>query len=166
MGFGDFAKNALGANLAMTTGGLSMGLMGDKGRSFAGNLPFVGGFSKSLLGDPAEEAHQKAMQQVAAAAAQRRPEMMQSRMNAMGQMSQAFEPMNRMTAEMNGMGPDARMMDIQAMTQNPMSQGMQDQMYQSAFGYKAPPGRGAPPPGFAPGMTPPQNGSQFRMPGR
>jgi hypothetical protein len=166
MGFGDFAKNALGANLAMTTGGLSLGLMGDKGRSFAGNLPIVGGLAKSVFGDPAEEAHQKAMQQVAAAAAKRRPEMMQSRMNAMGQMSQAFEPMNRMTAEMNGMGPDARMMDIQAMTQNPMSQGMQDQMYQSAFGYGAAPKNGAPPPGFAPGMTPPKNASPFRMPGR
>jgi hypothetical protein len=97
-----------------------------------------------------------------AAAAQRRPEMMQSRMNAMNQMSQAFEPMNRMNAEMNGMGPDARMMDIQAMTRNPMSQGMQDQMYMSAFGQKAPPGQGAPPPGFAPGQQHPQ----FRMPGR
>jgi hypothetical protein len=166
MGFGDFAKNALGANLAMTTGGLSMGLMGDKGRSFAGNLPIVGGLAKSVFGDPAEEAHQKAMQQVAAAAAQRRPEMMQSRMNAMGQMSQAFEPMNRMTAEMNGMGPDARMMDIQAMTQNPMSQGMQDQMYKSAFGYGAAPNNGAPPPGFAPGQPPQRNASPFRMPGR
>lgn len=164
MGFGDFAKNALGANLAMTTGGLSMGLMGDKGRSFAGNLPIVGGLAKSVFGDPAEEAHQKAMQQVAAAAAQRRPQMMESRMNAMRQMAPAFEPMNKMMAEMNGMGPDARMMDMNAMTQNPMTQGMQDQMYQNAFGGRmAPPSGGAPPPGFANGQMPQQN--NFRMPG-
>jgi hypothetical protein len=162
MDFGSIGKNLVGGNLAMTTGGLSLGLMGDKGRSFAGNLPIVGGLAKSVFGDPAEEKHQRAMQQVAAAAAQRRPEMMQSRMNAINQMSQAFEPMNRMTAEMNGMGPDARMMDIQSMTRNPMSQGMQDQMYMSAFGQKAPPGQGAPPPGFLPGQQSPQ----FRIPGR
>jgi type VI protein secretion system component VasK len=164
MDFGSIGKGLLGGGLAMTTGGLSLGLMGDKGRSFAGNLPFVGGFSKALLGDPAEEAHQKAMQKVAAAAAQRRPEMMQSRMNAMGQMSQAFEPMNRMTAEMNGMGPDARMMDIQSMTQNPMSQGMQDQMYQSAFGTNAPTNSSLSPE-FAPGQGK-RNVSPFRIPGR
>jgi hypothetical protein len=165
MGFSDIAKGAVGGGLAMTTGGLSLGLMGDKGRSFAGNLPFVGGLYKSAFGDPAEEAHQKAMAEVAAAAAQRRPQMMESRMNAMRQMAPAFDPMNKMLGEMNGMGPDARMMDMNAMVQNPMTQGAQDQMYQSAFGGRmAPPNSGRPPPGFAPGQTPPQN--QFRMPGR
>lgn len=47
-----------------------------------------------------------------------RPELMQARMNAMGQMSHAFEPMNAMMGQ--AYGPQAQF-DIQSMIKNPYS---------------------------------------------
>jgi hypothetical protein len=126
--------------------------MGFSLRRLVNSIPVVGGIGSSIWGDPDQEAHQKAMKRASGQAAQYRPELMNSRMNAISQMSQAFEPMNQMMQQVYGggqpgKGPTGGMMDIEAMTQNPMSQGMQDQMYQSAFGTNAPPRTG---PAFSP----------------
>ena len=130
------------------------------------SIPVIGSLGASIWGDPDQEAHEEAMKKASALAAQSRPEMMNSRMNAIGQMSQAFEPMNRMMQATYGgnqpAGPTGGMMDIGAMAKNPMSQGLQDQMYQSAFGRQAPPG--APPPGFANGQNPQAGNSAFGLP--
>ena len=116
-------------------------------------IPGLGSLGSAIWGDPDQEAHSKAMKAASAQAAKYRPELMNSRMNAIGQMSQAFEPINQLMQQMYGggqpgVGPTGGAMDIQGMIQNPMSQGMQDQMYQSAFGTKAPPGM--PPPNANP----------------
>lgn len=135
---------------------------GDRARSFVNAIPGVGGLTTALFGDPAQEAHARAMREASSAAAKRRPELMNSRLQALSQMSQAFEPMNRLMAEYNGMGPNSKMMDIQSMIQNPMTQGMQDQMYQAAFGRNAPPA--APPPGFSNGQNPQPGIQPFGLP--
>lgn len=130
-------------------------------------IPVIGGLGTAIWGDPDQEAHEAAMKKMSAAAAQYRPELMNSRMQSISQMSQAFEPMNQMMQQVYGggkpgAGPTGGFMDIQSMIQNPMSQGMQDQMYQNAFGRRAPPQ--APPPGFANGQNPQAGSKPFGLP--
>jgi hypothetical protein len=131
-------------------------------RNFVNNIPIVGGFTSSAFGDPKQEAKQDAFRQATAQINQARPEMMQSRLNAMSNTSAAFQPMNKMLQQTYGgfsdpkmqtqegqMDPNSGMMDFNQLNQNPMTQGMQDQMYMAAFGRPAPPSRipGAPPNG-------------------
>ncbi len=134
-------------------------------RNITNSIPGVGGLTTAIFGDPKQEAKQKAMQRAAQQSNQYRAELLPSRLNAMSQMSGAFEPMNNMLGKMYGgfndpslqtqqgqMGPGPQMVDINAMNQNPMTQGMMNQISQNATGRPAPPIR--PPPGMGP---PPAN---------
>jgi hypothetical protein len=143
--------------------------MGFSIRRFGNSIPVAGGFLSSIWGDPDKEKHQRSIEQAGQQIAQYRPELMNSRMNSISQMAGAFEPMNQLMQQMYGggkpgAGPTGGMMDIQSMINNPMTQGMQDQMYQAAFGRGAPPGQGAPPPGFANGQNPQAANLPFGLP--
>ena len=106
--------------------------------AFWNELPVVGGLLGGIFGNPEEEAHQKALHKAQQEMYQYRPELMQVRMNTMGQMSHAFEPMNNLMAQ--AYGPQAQF-DIQSMVKNPFSQDAQDRMYQQAHPPKAAPSR-------------------------
>lgn len=82
-------------------------------------LPLIGGF----FDDPAAEAKQKALGQLAAAYQAQRPEMAQSQTNALNQTLGAYAPANNMMGQMYG--PSA-MQDLTALGQNPMTPGMMD----------------------------------------
>src|ERR1044071_3465527 len=96
-----------------------MGLF-DFGRSFINGLPFVGGITSSLWGDPSQEAVQHSYGQAQQLEAQQRANMMGARMNAMNQAALAFGPRNQMLGEMMGSGKP--LMDLNPMLQNPMNQ--------------------------------------------
>jgi hypothetical protein len=142
--------------------------IGDRGRRMINSVPIFGPIAKTIFGDPDQEAHERAMKQAADEMSANRVGMMESRVGSMQNMAQAFEPMNQMMQQMygggaTGKGPNGGMLDLQAMAQNPFTQGMQDNMYQSAFGRKAPPNSGSAPPGFANGQNP-QAGHPAFMP--
>ena len=128
----------------------------DFGRSVLNKMPFTGGLTSSLWGDPAQEDVQKSFDQAQQQMAQQRAGMMDSRMNAMNQGALAFGPRNQMLGEMMGKGPGQNLMDLDPMLQNPMTQQMQGDIRQQAFG--RPPAPGAPPPmAGQPGQPPPLN---------
>lgn len=106
----------------------------DFGRSFINSLPGVGGLTSSLWGDPSQEAVQKSYQQAQEELKKQRANMMDARMNAMGQGALAFGPRNQMLGEMMGKGPGQNLMDLGPMLQNPMPQGMQNDIRNQAFG--------------------------------
>ncbi len=121
-------------------------------RNITNSIPGVGGLTTAIFGDPKQETKQKAMAKAAADANKYRAELLPSRLNAMSQMSGAFEPMNNMLGKMYGgfndpslqtqqgqMGPGPQMVDINAMNQNPMTQGIMNQISQNANGRPAPP---------------------------
>lgn len=110
-----------------------MGLF-DFGRKFVNSLPGVGGITSSLWGDPSQEAVQEAFGKSREEMAKQRANMMDARMNAMNQGALAFGPRNRMLGEMMGMGQGQNLMDLGPMLQNPMPQGMQDDIRNQAFG--------------------------------
>lgn len=123
----------------------------DFGRSFLNSLPFTGGLTTSLWGDPSQEAHQNSLAQAQQQLAQQRNNMMDARMNAMNQGALAFGPRNQMLAEMMGKGPGSKVMDLGPMLQNPMPAQQQSSIRQAAFGSapptQAPPGYGGGPAG-------------------
>lgn len=122
----------------------------DFGRSFLNKLPFTGGLTSSLWGDPAQENTQQSFDQAQQMLAQQRSGMMDSRMNAMNQGALAFGPRNQILGEMIGKGPGQNLMDLGPMLQNPMSPQMQGDIRQAAFG-SAPPQNA--PPGFGGGIA-------------
>lgn len=145
-----FLDNAFSMGMVPSSGGMSLGALGDKGRNFAGGIPFVGGMFKGLFGDPEQEAMQRAFAEAQQKMAMQRNNMMDSRMNAMSQGALAFGPRNQMLGEMMGRGPNSQAMDLAPMMQNPMSQGMQSGIREAAFG-TAPPSNA--PPGMGGGPT-------------
>ncbi len=146
-----FLDNAFSMGMIPSSGGMSLGALGDKGRNLAGGLPFVGGMFKGIFGDPEQEAMQRAYEQAQQQMAMQRNNMMDSRMNAMGQGALAFGPRNQMLGEMMGKGPNSNAMDLSPMMQNPMSPSMQGSIRQAAFG-SAPPQNA--PPGMGGGLAP------------
>ena len=80
-----------------------------------GAVPFVGNM---FGGNDAQEAHQKQFQNIIAQMQAQKPLNEQSRMNAMNQGALAFEPMQKLIAQMYG--PQA-VVDIKAMQQNPLA---------------------------------------------
>ncbi len=117
-----------------------MGLF-DFGRKFFNSMPFVGGITSSIWGDPTQEAHQRSFEQSREDLAKQRAYMMDARMNAMNQGALAFGPRNQMLGQM--MGQSGPAMDLSQMLQNPMSMAQQNDIRTAAFG-NAPPQ--APPP--------------------
>lgn len=93
-------------------------------------LPLVGGLAGGIFGNPEEEAHQAALKKAQQDMMAYRPDAMNARMNAMGNMAHAFDPMNAMMGQMYG--PQAQM-NMQQTLQNPFPQGMQSQMADQAF---------------------------------
>jgi hypothetical protein len=157
-------KDWLAIGAAPLTGGASLAFMGDDGKRTLNSLPIVGAASEAIFGNPDEEAHLKKMKAAEAELNNSRPAMMQSRMNAMNNMSGAFEPMNNMMQQAYG-GPHSPshggqgMFDLERMRQNPIGLSQQSQMNAKAFGRPSPTtAPGAPPPG----MPVPQ----LRIPGR
>jgi hypothetical protein len=143
--------------------------IGDRGRRMINSVPIFGPIAKTIFGDPDQEAHERAMKQASNEMSANRVGMMESRVGSMQNMAQAFEPMNQMLQQMYGgssagQGQNGGLVDLQALTKNPFTQGMQDNMYQSAFGHKAPPGSAAPPPGFANGQNPQLGNAAFSPP--
>lgn len=135
----------------------------DFGRQFLNNLP-GGSLLSNLWGDPSQEAHQKSFEKAQQMMAGQRSNMMDARMNAMGQGALAFGPRNQMLGQMMGQqGPGAQAMDLTQMLQNPMPNQMQTDIRTAAFGsappMSAPPGMGGQPqaPGGAFTGTGPQN---------
>lgn len=124
----------------------------DFGRSFLNKMPFTGGLTSSLWGDPAQEDVQQSFDQAQQMMAQQRSGMMDSRMNAMNQGALAFGPRNQMLGEMMGKGPGQNAMDLDPMLQNPMSAAMQGDIRQQAFG-SAPPQNAPPMAGGGPAQT-------------
>jgi hypothetical protein len=153
-------KDWLAIGAAPLTGGASLAFMGDDGKRTLNSLPIVGAVSESIFGNPDEEAHLKKMKQAETQLNQARPAMMQSRMNAVNNMSGAFEPMNNMMQQAYGGGNmpshgGSGMFDLERMRQNPMSMGQQSQMNAKAFGQASPmQAPGAPPPGSSIPFTP------------
>jgi hypothetical protein len=142
--------------------------IGDRGRRMINSVPIFGPIAKTIFGDPDQEAHERAMKQASNEMSANRVGMMESRVGSMQNLAQAFEPMNKMMQTMygggaTGQGQNGGMLDLQSITQNPFTQDMQDNMYMSAFGRKAPPGSAAPPPGFVNGQNP-QAGNPAFMP--
>lgn len=86
--------------------------------AFWNELPLVGGLLGGIFGNPEEEAHQKALQQARQDMYKYRPEAMDARMNAMGTMSHAFEPVNNMMGQ--AYGPGAQQ-DWSQLIKNPFS---------------------------------------------
>lgn len=86
--------------------------------AFFDELPVVGGVFGSIFGDPEEDAHQAAMKKAVQDMYKYRPEAMNARMTAMGNMSHAFNPMNNMMGQTYGPGAQ---MDMSKMIQNPFS---------------------------------------------
>lgn len=97
--------------------------------AFWNELPLVGGLAGAIFGNPEQEAHQKALAQAAKKMMEYRPYAMDTRMNIMGNMAHAFEPMNNMMGQMYGQGA---MMPIQQTIQNPFPQQMQEGMRNEA----------------------------------
>lgn len=128
----------------------------DWGRSFINSIPIAGGLTSQLWGDPGQEGVQQAYGQAQDQMAKYRSGMMDSRMNAMNQGALAFGPRNQMLGEMMGKGPGQNLMDLDPMLQNPMSQAMQGDIRQQAFGPAGPPGQ-PPPMAGQPGQPPPMN---------
>ncbi len=93
--------------------------------AFWNELPIVGGLAGAIFGNPEEEAQQKAFADAHAALMKYRPQAMQARMNAMGSMQHAFDPMNNLMGQMYG--PQA-MQNMSQTMQNPFPQAMQDEM--------------------------------------
>lgn len=93
-------------------------------------LPVFGGLAGAVFGNPEEEAHQDAMRKASQAMMAYRPDAMNTRMNAMGSMSHAFDPMNNMMGQMYG--PQAQM-NMQQTIQNPFPKAMQSNMVEQAF---------------------------------
>lgn len=122
----------------------------DFGRSFLNKLPFTGGLTTSLWGDPSQENTAQVYDQAQQQMAQQRSGMMDSRMNAMNQGALAFGPRNQMLGEMMGKGPGQNAMDLAPMMQNPMSPELQGNIRQAAFG-SAPPQNA--PPGYGGGIA-------------
>jgi hypothetical protein len=133
----------------------------DSMRSGVNSIPIVGGVTSGVWGDPAQEAHQKQLEQNKKQLQQYRPVNMQGRMNAMNQSALAFEPLQKLMAQMYGQGAVPNM---QGMLKNPMPQEGMDQMYQAAYGRGAPPVNNPNP--FGQGGTPPdlQMNPNFRRP--
>lgn len=98
--------------------------------AFWNELPVVGGLAGAIFGNPEQEAHQKQMAAARQAMMAYRPQAMQSRMNAMGNMSHAFTPMNNLMGQMYGSGSQ---MDFGKTLANPFSQQMQEGMMEQAF---------------------------------
>lgn len=98
--------------------------------AFWNELPVVGGLAGAVFGNPEQEAQQRAMQQASQAMMRYRPDAMNARMNVMGNMSHAFNPMNNLMGQMYGQGA---MMPIEQTIQNPFSKQMQEGMMQQAF---------------------------------
>lgn len=110
--------------------------------SWYNELPLVGGVLGGIFGNPEEEAHQKALKRAQQDMYAYRPEVMGARMNAMGSMSHAFEPINNLMGQ--AYGPGAQM-DWSKMIQNPFSPEAIDRMNakahpQSRQGTGFPPG--------------------------
>jgi len=120
-----------------------MGAFTDFGRKFLNSLPGAGGVLSSLWGDPSQEAHQRSFEEAQRMMREQRSNMMDARMNAMGQGALAFGPRNQMLGQM--MGQEGPAMDLNPMLQNPMPQNMQTDIRTAAFG-------AAPPPNAPPGM--------------
>ena len=98
--------------------------------SWWNELPVVGGLAGGIFGNPEEEAHEAALQKARGEMLAYRPDAMNARMNAMGSMSHAFDPMNNMMGQMYG--PQAQM-DMNKTIQNPFPQAMQSNMVEQAF---------------------------------
>src|SRR6476620_2580335 len=105
--------------------------------SWWNELPVVGGLAGAVFGNPEQEAQQKAMRDASAALMRYRPDAMNARMNAMGSMQHAFDPMNNLMGQMYG--PQSQM-NMQQTLQNPFPQAMQSSMVDQAFQPQMPQG--------------------------
>lgn len=81
-------------------------------------LDGVGNLWDSIFGNDEEEAHQKALKQAQQKMLAYRPEIMNARMQGMGQMAHAFVPINNMLT--SAYGPSAAF-DMSKIVQNPFA---------------------------------------------
>ena len=89
----------------------------DSIRSHHNNLPIIGGMFEGAWGDPKKEKKLKEMRRVQAEIEKSRPIEMQTRLNAMRNASLAFNPMQKLMAQMYGGGA---VPDIQGMVNAPV----------------------------------------------
>jgi hypothetical protein len=103
-------------------------------------IPVVGGLAGAIFGNPEEKAHEKALRDATQQMFAYRPELMDARMNVIGNMSHAFEPMNNIMGQ--AYGPQAQF-NMQSMVKNPFTDDAQLRMRQMAHPTpKGPPGGG------------------------
>lgn len=107
----------------------------DSLRSIGNSLPFTGGITSSIWGDPSQEKHQRSFDQAKQMLDKQRAYNMDARGNMLNQGALAFGPRNQMLGQMMGQrGPDAQAMDLSQILKNPMGQAQQDDIRNAAFG--------------------------------
>lgn len=106
----------------------------DSYRGFVNGLPFVGGMTAGLWGDPSQEAVQEAYKQAQEQQRRDRAYAMQGRMNAMDQGALAFGPRNQMLGEIMGNRNGQPAFDLEPMIRNPMPRMQQEEIRRAAFG--------------------------------
>lgn len=115
-----FFEKALGIGAAPFTGGASLlpTFGGDKGRTLAESIPVLGPMATAIFGSPQEEALQKQIKAMQDAYTAYRPQVAQSRMNALGNQLSVYGPVNDMLGKMYGQGAQV---DTSKLMQNPMA---------------------------------------------
>ncbi len=101
----------------------------DSFRSGMNATPIGGALNESILGSPDNERKNKTMRDIQASMIKARPQMNEARMNAFNNQSLAFEPMQRLLAQMYG---QQAVPDMDKMTQNPLGQDQMAEMYKAA----------------------------------
>lgn len=109
-------------------------------RNFSNSLPFVGGLTSSLWGDPDQENVQKAYQHSQQELAKQRFYNMDARNNMMSQGKLAFGPRNQMLGQM--MGQQGPAMNLDYILKNPMGLEQQADIRSQAFPDKVMSGHG------------------------
>lgn len=100
-------------------------------RSSFNKLPFIGGIGEALWGSPEQEEMQRQMARAQQQYREYRPQIMEARMNAFNNTSNAFSPVNNLIGQMYG---QQYMPNMQQIVQNPFPEDMQRGMYADAFG--------------------------------